>query len=187
MTQESVQLTWQWLWDRPIRAIAFGFGAGLAPTAPGTVGTLWAWAIALMAATFFSDVDTPTLLALLAAGFILGIWACGHAGDDIGQADHGGMVWDEMIAFWLILLFVLPSGILNQFIAFLLFRFFDAVKPGPIKSIDNFFKEWRPKTTTQTNYATYVRGFGVMIDDLVAAFFTLFVYAALVRLSILSA
>ncbi len=187
MNNDRIQVCAEWLWERPIRAIAFGFGAGLAPTAPGTVGTLWAWALALVANIFFPELDTLTLLGLLLAGFVLGVWACGHAGNDLGQPDHGGMVWDEMIAFWLILVFIMPTGFLNQFIAFLLFRFFDAVKPGPIHSIDNFFKHWRPNSETQERFATHVRGFGVMIDDLAAAFFTIVFYAILVRVHLISA
>ena len=75
MNNDRIQVCAEWLWERPIRAIAFGFGAGLAPTAPGTVGTLWAWALALVANIFFPELDTLTLLGLLLAGFVLGVWA----------------------------------------------------------------------------------------------------------------
>lgn len=170
---------WSWLWRRPLRAIAFGFGSGLAPKAPGTFGTLWAWASGMLFYTLFPETPFFWVSLLLCLGFLLGIWVCGETGDDLGQPDHGGMVWDEIIAFWGILAFILPASFVIQLLAFALFRFFDAVKPGPIRVIDNFFKTWKPQTIWQKKSATYILGFGVMVDDLLAAFFTLLVLALL--------
>ncbi len=136
------------------RWIAFGFGAGLSPTAPGTVGTLLAWAIFWLATPLLSP---GVMWALVVAGFVLGVWACERAADDLGVADHGAIVWDEIIAFWAVLLLV-PADFGAQFAALLLFRFFDIVKPPPIRQVDRRVKS----------------GFGVMLDDLLAA-----VYAVL--------
>jgi len=103
----------------------------------------------------------PTLLAIIALGFAAGIWACGRTGHALGVADHGGIVWDEIIAFMLVLVFT-PPGPVWQACAFLLFRLFDILKPPPIRYYDRKLKN----------------GFGVMFDDLLAAFYTLMVLAA---------
>jgi phosphatidylglycerophosphatase A len=92
--------------------------------------------------------------------FALGVWACGATGRAIGAADHGSMVWDEIAAFLLVLFFT-PASLFWQAFAFLLFRFFDILKPPPIRYYDQTFKS----------------GFGVMLDDLVAAFYTLIILA----------
>jgi phosphatidylglycerophosphatase A len=139
--------------SRPSHLIALGAGSGLAPRAPGTVGTLWAWAI-FAAADGLLDRNGWLLIAAL--GFLLGVWACGRVGKDIGVADHPAIVWDEVIAFWLVLTLI-PDGLAVQVVAFLLFRFFDIVKPPPIRQFDARLKG----------------GFGVMFDDLLAAAFTL--------------
>lgn len=137
----------------PARFIAFGFGAGLAPFAPGTFGTL----LALPLFWFLNPRFPPNqFLVLVALLYVLGIWACGRAGRDLGVEDYKGIVWDETVAFLLVLLFTPPILIWQAF-AFLLFRLFDIWKPGPIRHIEMRFRG----------------GFGVMIDDLVAAFFTL--------------
>lgn len=141
----------------PAHFLAFGFGAGLVPVAPGTAGTLlafplfWGLAPRLAAGEF---------LALLAVMFVAGIWACGKTGRALGVADHGGMVWDEVVAFMLVLFFT-PDSLYWQAGAFLLFRVFDILKPQPIRYYDRTFKN----------------GFGVMLDDLVAAFYVLLLLA----------
>jgi phosphatidylglycerophosphatase A len=140
------------------RVIALGFGAGLAPLAPGTIGTLWAWAAWLVLRHW---LDVTALLAITAAGFVVGVWACDRCARALGVPDHGSIVWDEVIAFWLILCLV-PEGFWPQLAAFALFRLFDIAKPPPIRHFD----------------ATLHNGFGIMFDDLVAAFYTLLVIAA---------
>ena len=140
------------------RVIALGFGSGLSPVAPGTVGTIWAWASWLVLAKWLSPLE---ILGVCAAGFALGVWACARTGEALGATDHGAIVWDEVIAFWLVLSLA-PGGFAAQAAAFLLFRFFDIVKPPPIRHFD----------------ATIKNGFGVMFDDLVAAFYALLVLAA---------
>jgi phosphatidylglycerophosphatase A len=146
----------------PAHVIAFGFGAGLSPVAPGTVGTLVAWPLAWALGAVFA----PAVLALLAAVFFaIGVWACGATARRLGVADHGGMVWDEMVAFLLIVAIV-PRALDWQAAAFVLFRAFDIAKPWPIRELERRF----------------AGGFGVMFDDLVAAGYTLFVLSMLKRL-----
>jgi phosphatidylglycerophosphatase A len=171
-----------WIWSRPERALAFGFGSGLSLRAPGTVGTLYAWAFYLLFEILFT---THTIAWIIAVGAIAGIWICGKVGEELGVPDHGGIVWDEFIAFWLILFMIMPTDIWGQLGAFLLFRFFDAVKPGPIKTIDRYFKTWQPRLERLDQPkkipSWVVRGFGVMIDDIAAAIATLLVIAIWVR------
>ena len=175
-------INWSWLWQKPIRALAFGFGSGLSPSAPGTVGTLWAWAVAAIFQLLWNEPSASFISAFLIVGFLVGILACGITGNDLGQPDHGGMVWDEVIAFWIILAFILPTSFVNQLVAFALFRYFDAVKPGPIGMIDEWFKEWRPSEQLAPWQITAIRGFGVMIDDLAAALATLLAIAIATRI-----
>ncbi len=142
---------------RPAHWIAFGAGAGLVPFAPGTAGTLLGFPLYWLLASY---ATLTTSLAVLAAIFVLGVWACGATGRALGVADHGAMVWDEVVAFALVLVFT-PAGWAWQAGAFLLFRFFDIVKPPPIRYFDRRLKS----------------GFGVMFDDLLAAFYTLLIIA----------
>ncbi|HWS75809.1 MAG TPA: phosphatidylglycerophosphatase A [Quisquiliibacterium sp.] len=140
------------------RLVALGFGSGLSPVAPGTVGTLWAWLSWLVIGQWF---EGPALLLLPLAGFAIGVVACGRTARAMGVPDHGAIVWDEIVAFWLVLALI-PAGYGWQFAGFVLFRFFDIVKPPPIRRFDRTLKG----------------GFGVMFDDILAAFYTLLVLAA---------
>jgi len=146
------------------RWIALGFGSGLSPWAPGTVGTLWAWVAFLV---FDRWLDAAGWGALIGMSLVVGIWACTRTAQALASADPGAIVWDEIIAFWIVLWVVMPAGAVMQFIAFVLFRFFDAVKPGPIGWTDRRFK--RAQGWTQ--------GLGIIADDLVAALCTLFAIA----------
>ena len=94
----------------PARFIALGFGTGLAPAAPGTAGTLLAFPLYWLLAQWLTE---PLLLGAIALGFLLGIWACERTGRDLGIADHGAMVWDEVVAFLLVLLLT-PCGIFSH-------------------------------------------------------------------------
>lgn len=156
----------RFLFSHPAHMIAIGFGSGLPRVAPGTFGTLFGWATYVWLAPLLS---TGAWLLVLAVGFVIGCWACTRTGRDLGVADHGGMVWDEIIAIWLVLLFT-PWGLLWQAAAFGVFRFFDIVKPRPIRRFEHRFKSgaWA--------------GFGVMGDDLIAAFYSLVTIAVAVRL-----
>ena len=141
--------------SHPAHFIAFGFGAGLARFAPGTVGTLVAfpiwWAIG-------AAYPAPVVLGFLAFLFAVGVWACEVTGRHLGVADHGAMCWDEIVAFLLVLA-IAPQSPAWQAAAFFLFRAFDVVKPPPIRQLDRSLHG----------------GLGIMLDDFVAG-----VYAATV-------
>ncbi|MEB0137380.1 phosphatidylglycerophosphatase A [Actimicrobium sp. CCC2.4] len=146
----------------PAHLIAQGLGSGLSPIMPGTSGTLFGWLTFHLMSQRWPDFFTATNWAIvIVAGFLIGTWACEKTGRDLGVADHGSMVIDEIIAFWLVLLLLAPADFTTQCWAFLCFRFFDMVKPPPIGYFDRHLKG----------------GFGVMWDDIVAAFFTLLTFA----------
>ena len=153
----------RFLLDHPAHLIALGFGAGLSRLAPGTVGTLWAWAAFLILQIWLTPLEMGVLIAV---SLLVGWWACTVCARHMGVADPGAIVWDEVVAFWLILWLVTPTTFWGQFGAFVLFRYFDAAKPGPVKWADQLFKGfgWRG-------------GWGILFDDLVAAFCTLLVIA----------
>jgi phosphatidylglycerophosphatase A len=156
----------------PLHALALAFGSGLSPVAPGTVGTLWAWLVFL---ALQPRLGTLHWAALLAAGFVIGCWACTVAARNLGVADPGCIVWDEVIAFWLVLYLLMPASLLAQGIAFALFRFFDAAKPGPVAWADALFK---PRHAPDGRlHIGWLQGLGIMLDDLVAALCTLLVIA----------
>jgi phosphatidylglycerophosphatase A len=148
----------------PAHVLALGFGAGLSPVAPGTAGTLWAWAAYIALQNW---LDAAAIGWVIAASFAIGWWACTVTAANMRVLDPGNIVWDEVVAFWIVLWLVTPAGWLAQFAAFVLFRFFDAVKPGPVAWADDLFHGfgWRG-------------GFGILFDDLVAAFCTLLCIAA---------
>lgn len=144
--------------SHPAHFIAFGFGVGLAPFAPGTFGTLLAFPIYTLAVP---RLDPLQFALLILAMFLIGIWACERSGKALGVHDHGGMVWDETVAF-LLVLFLTPNNPVWQAFAFLLFRLFDIFKPAPIRHFDQSIRN----------------GAGVMLDDLLAAFYALLCLAA---------
>jgi phosphatidylglycerophosphatase A len=147
----------------PAHAIALGFGSGLSPKAPGTVGSLWGWASWLL---IQNSLSLTSQAALILVSLLIGWWACTLTARHMGVSDPGSIVWDEIVAMWLILFLLMPAGFMAQLSAFLLFRFFDTVKPGPVAWADRLFKGfgWRG-------------GWGIMFDDLVAALCTLIVLA----------
>jgi phosphatidylglycerophosphatase A len=149
--------TLRFVYAHPAHCIAFAGGIGLAPFAPGTFGTLLAFPLFDVLA---AHGDMVTQLIVFIVLFGIGAWACHASGRALGVSDHGGMVWDETVAFLLVLMFT-PAGLVWQIAAFALFRFFDIVKPPPIRHYDRTLKN----------------GFGVMFDDLLAAGYTLFVLA----------
>ena len=161
-----------WVFKKPTRALAFGLGSGLAPFAPGTAGTLWAWAAFLVGDYFLPTEAWPWIIGM---GILMGCWICGQVSEELGKKDFGGIVWDEVVAFWLVLVFIMPSNLWVQLLAFALFRFFDAVKPGPIGMIDRHFKhlEGGEDSSPSSKGLIFWRGFGIIADDLAAAFFTL--------------
>jgi phosphatidylglycerophosphatase A len=154
----------------PLRLMALGFGSGLAPKAPGTFGTLAGWALWLLINRLFSPSSTAWC-AIIVAGFLIGWWACTHTARALATADPSPVVWDEIIAFWIILAVAMPTmpvrpltwAWLDQLALFGLFRLFDAVKRGPVGWADSLFK---PKPGALPGWP---QGFGIIFDDLVAA------------------
>ena len=130
--------------------------------APGTAGTLAAWPLGWL---LTGSVPPAAMLALVGLLFLAGVWCCGVTGEHMGVADHGAMVWDEMVAFLLILA-MLPRDLAWQAAGFVAFRFFDIAKPPPIRWIE---RRWQG-------------GFGVMFDDVLAAGYTLLALALAQRL-----
>ncbi|MBX6392943.1 MAG: phosphatidylglycerophosphatase A [Burkholderiales bacterium] len=154
---EGVRPTPAFMLAHPAHLLAMGFGTGLSPVAPGTVGTLLAIPFYAVLLQHFSPLEVLALCVLL---FSTGIWACDRTGRDLGVADHGCMTWDEIVAFLAVLTF-LPTTWQAQTAAFVLFRLFDVLKPAPLRWLEKRFEG----------------GIGVMLDDLGAAFFTLLVLA----------
>lgn len=153
----SERPTVAFLLHHPAHFIALGAGAGLAPVAPGTFGTLVAIALALVLRAYSGDAAFVAAIVIL---FAVGAWASQVTGRNLGVPDHGAIVVDEIAAFLLVLFFVGAdwSGVA---FAFLTFRLFDIWKPPPIRQLDAAMKN----------------GVGVMLDDLLAAGYTLIVFA----------
>lgn len=153
-----MQSKFQWMLVHPARSIAQGVGAGLLHPAPGTWGTLFGWLLFI----FLSQLLSPAVwIIFLSITFPIGVWACHVTGKQLGVHDDSSIVFDEVWAIWLVLLFVMPAPFWQQLIAFILFRFFDIWKPYPIGVVD---KKW-------------MDGFGVMFDDALAAIYTLLTFS----------
>ena len=140
----------------PSGFLAFGFGSGLSPFAPGTMGTLVAIPFIFALRTLNEAVFWLALILL----FALGVYLCGHVSRKLGVHDHGGIGWDEMLGYWLSAALV-PLQWPWLLAACILFRIFDILKPWPIRQLDKKVSG----------------GFGIMIDDVVAALFTLVILA----------
>jgi len=136
----------------PVHLLSLGFGAGLSPAAPGTVGTL----VAIPLYLALAQLPLPWYLAGVAIGFCAGIWLCGHTSKALGKHDHGGIVWDEIVGFWVTMIAAPPAW---QWIllGFVLFRVFDIFKPWPVKTADRRMQG----------------GLGIMFDDLLAGLYAL--------------
>ena len=139
-------LLWQNLrrWDG---FLALGFGSGLAPRAPGTFGTL----VAVPLAVALKQLPVTGQLAVIVLAFLLGVWICDRVGKRLGVTDHGAMVWDEFVGYWLAVLLV-PGSWPWLLAGFVLFRFFDILKPWPIRVLEKRLPG----------------GLGVMFDDVIA-------------------
>ena len=142
----------KFLLAHPAHFFALGFGSGLAPKAPGTFGTL----VGLPLFWLISSYSLSTQLIIITALFLIGIYLCNVTGKALGVSDHGGIVWDEIVAMMLVLTFA-PQHWAGWIVAFLLFRLFDIWKPFPIRQFD----------------ANLKNGFGVMFDDLLAAIYAI--------------
>lgn len=140
----------------PLHILALGFGSGLSPWAPGTLGTLFGWASFRVL-----DIALPadTFLLLIMLSFVVGIIAIEKTGSALGEIDHGGIVWDEIVPFWGVLWLLsntVGDNVLWQGMAFALFRLYDITKPWPARYYDRKVKN----------------GYGVMMDDVIAALYT---------------
>jgi phosphatidylglycerophosphatase A len=149
MSEGDQNLTRQVLTD-PVHFLAFGFGTGLAPFAPGTVGSL----LGVLLAWLTLDLGLAAQIGVAIALFLAGIWICGESARRLGIHDHGGIVWDEIAGMYVTLL-VAPFTLTAWILAFLLFRAFDIVKPWPIRDLDHRLGG----------------GLGIMLDDFVAALY----------------
>ena len=162
LSSRPIKPTLRFMLSHPAHVISLGLGTGLAPFAPGTFGTL----LGLFATRWIQPmVGDDVFFIGLAVAFIISIWAAGVTGRALGESDHGSFVSDEVIAMALITA-MLPGAMWKQAWAFLLFRFLDIRKPGPIGWADRNVKG----------------AFGVMLDDLIAAALTLFVFALWIRI-----
>lgn len=145
----------------PGHVSAFGFGSGLAPKAPGTVGTLAAVPLYLL----IQDWPWVVYVGFLLVAFAFGVWICGRASQALGVHDHGGIVWDEFVGYWLTML-AAPKGWVWLVLGFVLFRIFDIWKPQPIRWVD----------------ARVSGGLGIMLDDVAAGVYALLVMQLLATL-----
>ena len=152
--------------------VALGFGSGLSPVAPGTAGTLWAWFSFLLMNRWLGDAQWAAVLLL---GTAVGLWACTVTAQHLRTADPGAIVWDEVMAFWLVL-WLVGGGFWTQLTAFALFRYFDAAKHGPVRWADQLYKLQKGRAIG------WRQGWGILFDDLVAAGCTLLVMALGARL-----
>jgi len=149
MSNDSKNLARQVLTD-PVHILAFGLGTGLAPFAPGTVGSL----LGVLLAWLTLDLGLIAQIGVAIGLSVAGIWICGESARRLGIHDHGGIVWDEIAGMYVTLL-VAPFTLSAWILAFLLFRAFDIVKPWPIRDLDHRLGG----------------GLGIMLDDLVAALY----------------
>ena len=135
----------------PMHLLSLGFGSGLSPHAPGTIGTLVAVPMYLL----LSRLDLIVYLMVILGGFVLGIYACQYTSKALGVHDHSGIVWDEIIGYWITMI-AIPALTWQWILAgFVLFRFFDIVKPWPINLADKHLSG----------------GFGIMFDDVLAGLY----------------
>lgn len=137
----------------PVHWFAFGFGSGLSPVAPGTMGTL----VALPVYWLMQDLPWLYYAAIVVVMLFAGVWLCGESAKRLQVHDHPGIVWDEIVGY-LVTMFMAPSGWIWMLVGFVLFRVFDILKPWPIGWID----------------AQVRGGWGIMLDDVVAALMAFF-------------
>lgn len=146
----------------PAGWLAIGFGSGLSPIAPGTAGSLMALLLAWLLLQLQAWLQWPlaiSVAASMALVFVLGVWAANRISSQLQRHDHSAIVVDEFIGQWLVLL-VVPVSVSHWLLAFLLFRLFDIIKPWPIGYADRHVHG----------------GFGVMLDDVLAAIYAMMVW-----------
>lgn len=148
MLNISTQALSNKVWRNPYFFMAFGFGSGLMPTAPGTWGTLAAIPIYLL----LVNASWGLYLVVTLIAFLFGVFICNKVSKELGEHDYGGIVWDEIVGY-LLTMFLAPSGLVWIVIGFILFRIFDIWKPQPIGWVDERVQG----------------GLGIMLDDVLAA------------------
>lgn len=149
------------VWRNPVHFLAFGFGSGVIPKGPGTAGTL----VAMLIYIALPPLGTLLQLVLIVASFILGVWLCGRTAADLGVHDHGGIVWDEFVGYW-VTMFMAPQAWFWPLLGFALFRVLDIFKPWPINWVDK----------------RVGGGLGIMLDDVLAGIMAALCIQALVVL-----
>ena len=147
MAQNSNKVTAATIFRSPVHILAFGFGSGLSPIAPGTAGTI----VAVLLYLVFQSLDLLSYSLLTVAVCIVGVWICGKSSEMLGVHDHGGIVWDEFAGYFITMI-AAPPGWIWVVIGFVLFRLFDILKPWPIKWADQHVEG----------------GLGIMLDDIIA-------------------
>ena len=158
LTPSRPRANLRFVFSHPAHFIAFGFGSGLAPFTPGTFGSLVGIPLTLWLLPAYGDLGFGLIVL---GAFVLGVWVADIVGRKLGVADHSGIVWDEIVAMMLVLWLVPKLDGFWISVAFVLFRIFDIVKLPPARYFDTRWKN----------------GFGVMMDDIAAAFHTLIVLA----------
>ena len=143
--------TFSQLLRNPVQLLAFGFGSGLSPKAPGTAGTV----VAVLLFPLLAPLPLPVYLGVVVVATLVGFYLCGKAAEQLQVHDHPGIVWDEMVGFWLAMT-AIPTSWPWLLAAFVLFRLFDIWKPWPIRQLDKKVHG----------------GVGIMVDDLLAGLFT---------------
>ncbi|HDZ57934.1 MAG TPA: phosphatidylglycerophosphatase A [Pseudomonas xinjiangensis] len=154
---ESLQVTPDSVWSNPVHFLAFGFGSGAMPKAPGTFGTLAGMPFVLL----WQQLSTIGYAAVLVISGLFGIWLCHRTAADMGVHDHGGIVWDEFVGVW-IALWLAPTGWAWLVAGFLVFRLIDIWKPWPISWVDRHIHG----------------GVGIMLDDILAGVVSLLILLA---------
>ena len=150
------------LWRQPLHCLALGFGSGLAPLAPGTFGTLAAVPLYLLLA----QMPLWIYAIIVVSAFVVGVYCCRVTADYLGVHDHPAIVWDEIVGYWLTMM-AAPQGWPWPLIGFVLFRFFDIVKPWPIGWVDSRVDG----------------GLGIMLDDVLAALYAWLCLQLIVQVS----
>ena len=165
MTTSSPTVNFKELLKRPVCFLGLGFGTGLAPKAPGTFGTLAALPIYWL----MQDLSLAMYLAFTVFAFVAGIWICQQAANWLAKEDPSAVVWDEIVGY-LVTMIAAPSGWQWMVIGFVLFRFFDIVKPWPISYADKNLHG----------------GFGIMVDDVIAGIFAWIVMYLMISSDLIS-
>ncbi|WP_226809979.1 phosphatidylglycerophosphatase A [Candidatus Vallotia lariciata] len=157
--------TMRFMLSHPLHVLSFGFGSGLSQVIPGTIGTIFGWILFIVLNPYLSVLQWWVLIAI---SFATGCGFTGFTARHMGEKDPGAVVWDEIVAIWVVMLLVMPTNCIYQLGAFLVFRLFDIVKPPPIR----YF------------HRRLSGSFGIMFDDIIAALFTLSVMTLVHSLNI---